>query len=85
MKDSISYLKMKGQNSRNFSLITKSLDVNRDYNLALLSSRMISNIIGTRKSVKFKQPEFIYFFNNQEVKDLSKPSDNLSAIHLNFE
>lgn len=85
MKESVSYLKMMDKDSPKTKLISKSLDINRDYNLALLSSRMISNIIGSRRSVKFKQPEFIYFFTDQEIKDLSKPSDNLSTIHLNFE
>lgn len=85
MKESVSYLKMMDKNSPKTKLISKSLDANRDYNLALLSSRMISNIIGSRRSVKFKKPEFIYFFTDQEIKDLSKPSNNLATIHLNFE
>lgn len=85
MKESVSYLKMLDKDSPKTTLISKSLDVNRDYNLALLSSRMISNIIGSRRSVKLKKPEFIYFFTEQEIKDLSKPSNNLSTIHLNFE
>lgn len=85
MKDSISYLKMKDKNSKKVTLISKSLDVIRDYNLALLSSRMISNIICTRRSVKFNRPEFIYFFDCKEIESLAIPSDNLSTIQLNFE
>ena len=84
MKDSISYLKINNDYNKNVSLISKALDTTRDCHLALLSSRIISNIFRSRRSVKLDRPEFIYFFTTQEVKDLSKHSDNLSTVRLNF-
>jgi hypothetical protein len=46
---------------------------------------MISNIIKSRKSLKLKKREFIYYFDKKDISKYAKPKGNLSAFRLNFE
>ena len=85
MRESISYLKIKKMVGEKVSLISKSLDTVRDYNLALLSASMISNIIKSRKAVKLNKQEFIYYFSPKEIEEKSKAISNLSTIQMNFD